>query len=245
MTTCDYFQWYSPSISKMYYSVCDILTQHEPNNWLRSGFIDLKDAQLLGIEIGYRLVNCRQPVVPGQYCKTYLGFYAYHSDRKLFPAPDPTQGGYKFIDYITTTTALPELARRKAFLYRGKMATKARGVYLGFLDRGACIMIQNVTIDYKFCPERGGELVKFPRTAAPANDLFPDEKAGECSDKNSVSDTKLTGVCLSSGKWNITNGLKCRCKKGYQIVEMVPNSLECKGVYFYYFYNIEGKITEC
>ena len=228
MTTCDYFQRIPPSPAYMFY-VCDSSsTQKEPNNWLTSHFISLKDAQLLGIEIGYILANCPR-------CKTYLGLYAYHSDRKLLSAPDPTQVGYEFIANITPTGALPDPDVIKAFMYRGKMATKARGVYLGFLDRGVCIAIINITIDYKFCAERGGELVKFPRTVAPANDLFPDEKAGECSDKNSVSDTKLTGVCLSSGKWNITNGLKCRCKKGYQIVEMVPNSLECRGVYLYNF----------
>lgn len=229
MTTCNYFQWNLPSPAKMYYSVCDVVTTKEPNNWLRSDFIDLKDAQLLDIEIGYRLSNC--PIDSGQHCKTYLGFYAYHTDTRLLSAPDPTQGGYEFIDNITPAGALPKPGKGKAFLYRGKMATKARGVYLGFLDRGVCMVIQNVTIGYKFCAEEGGGLVKFPRTMAPVNDSFPEERAGECSDNNSVSEKKLTGVCLSSGKWNITDGLKCLCKKGYQIVEPVPNSLECKGVY--------------
>ena len=214
----------------MHYSVCDIQTPNEPSNWLRSDFIDLKDGKLMDIEIGYILKNCPDDVsVP--HCKTYIGFYAYHSDRKLFPAPDPTQGRYQFIDKIAPTEALPKPGDYKAFLYRRKMSTKARGVYLGFLDEGVCIVIQNVTVGYEFCPEKGGGLVKFPRTVAPANDSLSEEKAGECSDKNSVSEKKLTGLCLSSGKWNITDGLKCLCKKGYQIVEPDPNSLECKGVY--------------
>ena len=231
MTTCNYFQWNQPSTEKMYYSVCDIQTFNKPSNWLRSDFIGLKDAQLLDIEIGYRLVNC--PHDAGPHCKTSLGFYVYHSDRKLSSAPDPTSGSYEFVEDIVPTDTLPDPEEGKEYVYHGKIPTKARGVYLGFLDTGTCISLKNVTVGYKFCSERGGELVKFPRTVAPANDSFAEKKAGKCSDKNSVSEKKLTGMCISSGKWNITDGLKCFCRKGYQIVEPVPNSLECKGVHLF------------
>ena len=177
----------------------------------------------------YALRNC--PKNSGKHCKTYISLYAFHTDKALSAAPKPTQGNYQFAAKIMPKT-LPAVGKRVEYTYHGKLETKAKGIYLGFLDQGACISIESVTIGYIYCSKKGPTLVEFPRTVAPANDSRLVEQAGTCSDPNSVSSEKLSGVCLSSGEWNITDGLKCLCKEGYELLnESESNySLECRGV---------------
>ena len=104
-------------------------------------------------------------------------------------------------------------------------------MYLAFLDQGACISLTNVTVSFNYCSEISSDLVKFPRTVAPVNDSQLVEQTGECK-ANSVSKVKLLGACLSSGEWNITDGLECSCVAGYELVNgSASNSLQCNGRY--------------
>ena len=181
--------------------------------------------------MGYWLRNC--PKNSEQHCKTYFELYAFHANNALSAAPIPTQVLYQFAAKIEPKP-VPLVGERQDYIYHGKLVTKAQGIYLGFLDKGACISILNATIGYRYCSKTGPTLVEFPRTVAPANDSHLVEQAGNCSDPNSVSKEKLSGVCLSSGEWNITVGLKCLCKEGYELFgDSASNSLECKGVYVY------------
>ena len=180
------------------------------------------------------LRNC--PKNAGKHCKTYLELYAFHSEYSLSATPMPTQKGYQFVAKIMPKT-LPEVGERLEYIYHGELVTKAKGIYLGFLDQGACISIESVTISYRYCSKKGPTLVEFPRTIAPANDSRLVEQAGMCSDPNSVSSEKLSGVCLSSGEWNYADGVKCLCKEGYELLnESELNSLECGGVYMHVMY---------
>ena len=210
--------------------MCDIQSVKEPKNWLRTGFITLNDAKLLEIKIGYSLKNCPDDSTI-RNCKAYLGLYALHTNKKLSTDDsDPGLVQYEFVDRITPGVKLKP-SELKEFIYHGKLTTKAKGVYLAFLDQGVCIVLHNFTLGYKFCSEKGRDLVKFPRTVAPANDSQLEEKDGKCSDSHSLSEGKLSGVCLSSGEWNITDGVKCLCMKGYELVKTEPNSFGCKGAY--------------
>ena len=62
----------------------------EPHNWLRTDFIDVKNAKRLDIEIYYSLRNCPK-VDSSQFCKTYLTLSFYHANTAK-PVPDPTKG---------------------------------------------------------------------------------------------------------------------------------------------------------
>ena len=106
----------------------------------------------------------------------------------------------------------------ESYDYDVKIITKKGGVYLAFLDHGACVSISSVIVSYNYCSEIGGVLVSFSRTPAPVNDSYLVEQTGSCSDVNSINEVNLSGVCLSSGEWNITDGVKCLCKPGYQLV---------------------------
>ena len=210
----------------MIYSVCDVHTTATPRNWLRTPFIPLRGAKLLDIKMGYFLRNC--PPDASIHCKTHLGLYVHHADGKL-PDPDPAEMNYEFVENIVPEGTLPEPSKGKTFVYHGKVFTKSKGLYLAFKDEGACISIRNFTAIYKYCPEQVRDFVMFPRTIAPADDADSVERVGSCSDVNSVSQNKSVSVCLSSGKWNITEGLECLCRKGYELVQSLPDSFECKG----------------
>ena len=114
-------------------------------------------------------------------------------------------------------------------VFRGSVVTKAKGIYLAFLDEGACLTMTKVVIRYRFCPEMGSTLVTFPRTVAPANDSDLIEQVGKCTDINSINKVKLSSVCLSNGEWNITDDLVCLCKVGYELFNGTITPLKCKG----------------
>jgi len=199
----------------------------EPNNWLRTDFIDVKNAKRLDIEIHYSLRNCPK-VDTSQFCKTYLTLYSYHA-KAASPVPDPTKGMFQK-EAVITPKSLPPQGNSKTDVFRGSVVTRGQGIYLAFLDQGVCISLTKFIISYRFCPKIGSTLVTFPKTVAPANNSDLTEQEGECTDVNSVNKVKLATVCLSDGKWNITDNLACLCKEGYELINKSVAALECKGL---------------
>ena len=205
------------------YRVCDIsdVITKEPRSWLRTEFINVRNANRLDIEIHYILFNCK-------FCKTYLTLYSYHANTEQ-PIPDPTKGIFKK-EAVITPKRLPPERTLKADIFRGSVVTTARGIYLAFLGQAVCITLTMVTISYRYCPKIGSTLVTFPRTVAPANDSDLMEQEGKCTDVNSVNKVKLVRACLSNGEWNITDDLMCLCNPGYELVDGSVAALECKGL---------------
>jgi len=215
--------WIHPSTVNQRYKVCDAgeLITREPKNWLRTDFIDVKNAKRLDIEIHYILLNC--PITgTSKFCKTYLTLYSYHTDTKE-PPPDPTKVMFQK-EAAITPKSLPPQGSYKTDVFYGSLVTRARGIYLAFLDQGVCITLTKVVISYRYCPEIVGTLVTFPRTVAPTNDSDLAHQEGKCADVNSVN----KGVCLSNGEWNIPDDFACLCKAGYELVNGTIASLECK-----------------
>ncbi|XP_078355574.1 ephrin type-B receptor 3-like, partial [Oculina patagonica] len=218
--------WIHPSSVNKRYKVCDISDgiTREPNNWLQTDFIDVKNAKRVDIEVHYSLLNC-PTTATSRYCKTFLTLYSYHTDTKD-PVPDPTRGVFKEETIIKPPT-LPKPGESVKDIFCGSVVTKAKGIYLAFLDQGVCVTMSRVVISYRYCPETGGTFVTFPRTVAPANDSDLVEQIGKCTDVNSINKVKLSSLCLSNGEWNITDDLMCLCKVGYELVNG-SLGLECK-----------------
>ena len=213
-----------PSFFQRSFDVCDITAN--PENWLRSSFIQVKGAKRLEITMAYIMKGCGSHANKG--CKTYFALYVHHSDTKL-PNPDPLQERYDFVENIVPegTPLSPSVA--KPFLYHGAIVTKAQGLYIAVKDEGACMSITNITVVYNYCPEKGRNLVIFSKTSAPLNDTHLVREIGNCSDKNSVSQEALVGICLSSGEWNISKNAKCLCQKGYELTHLFG----CRGIVIY------------
>ena len=199
----------------------------EPRNWLRTDFINVKNANRLDIEIHYSLLNCPKDDT-SQFCKTYLTLYSYNTNTKE-PVPDPTNGVFKK-EAVIAPKRLPAQGSTKAEIFSGSVVTTASGIYLAFFDQGVCVTLTKVVISYRYCPKIGSTLVTFPRTVAPANDSDLTEQEGKCTDVNSVNKVMLVSVCLSNGEWNITDDLMCLCKPGYELVNGSVAALECKGL---------------
>ena len=140
------------------------------------------------------------------------------------------EGTYQKVTTIESTV-LPAPGETESYDYDVKILTKKGGVYLAFLDQGACFSLTRVIVSYNYCAEIDRVLVRFSRAAAPVNDSYLEEQTGRCTDMNSINKAKLSGVCLSSGEWNITDGIKCLCKAGHELVNgSEENVLECSGM---------------
>ena len=226
-----FFQW--NFLSSQTYSVCDITIASQPTNWLRTDFIDVKDAKMLNIKLKYNLRRCPPPPEAKSFCNHKWGIYVLHMEKEVVGVDlNPVTANevtYQEVETIEPTV-LPSHGKTKTYYYDVKIITKKGGVYLAFLDQGACVSLLSIIVSYNYCSKIGGVLVSFSRTPAPVNDSYLVEQTGRCSDVNSINKVKLSGVCLSSGEWNITDGIKCLCKAGYQLVNgSEGNVLECSG----------------
>ena len=219
-------QWGHPSIHSQSYRVCDIANKNEePENWLMTEFINIKDAARLDVEVTYILRDCPIANV-GPFCRTNFSLYSYHTDYKLYPDSKPLNF-HK--ETVITLKTLPAPGERATNIFYGSVLTKSKGIYLALLDQGACLIIRKFVVRYRFCSETvPSKMVRFSRTVAPANDGNLTKQEGECADPNSITSNnkKLFGVCLSNGEWNITDNLACLCNYGY---ELTNGSFTCKG----------------
>ena len=214
--------------------MCDITIANQPSNWLRTNFIDVKDAKMLNVKMRYNLLGC--PTTSNSFCKHEIGIYVLHADKELIGTdlnPLTNTVTYHKVDTIAPRpTDLPAPIQRRTYNYGGKIIPKARGVYLAFLDQGSCVSIANVVVSYKYCPEISSVLVRFSRTVSPVNDSNQVEQTGRCADVNSINKVKLSAVCLSSGEWNFIDGINCVCKPGYELVNGSDgNALRCSGMF--------------
>ena len=206
---------------------------------------------MLNIKLKYNLRRC--PPTASSFCKHKWSIYVLQVEKEVVGVDlNPLTANeltYQEVDTIAPTV-LPAAGKVEQYDYDVKIITKKGGVYLAFLDQGACVTISSVIVSYNYCPEIGSVLVRFSRTSAPVNDSYPKEQTGRCTDVNSINKVKLSGVCLSSGEWNVTDGIKCLCKPGHELVNgSEGNVLECSGmnvislflsvvveVYYYYYY---------
>ena len=193
-----------------------------PINWLRSYFIDVKDANRLLVTIEYNL-RCPKDV---NSCKTTFGLFVYHAENNANP-PDPAKVSFSKVAEIASSSTPG--AAPMSFVSNSTFATKKAGVYLALLDSGACFVVTRVTVSYQYCAEGGGVLVEFPETVAPANNSHLVEQTGKCTSDHSVKKTKLLAQCLSSGEWNSTDDVKCLCIQGYELVNGSSITYKCEG----------------
>ena len=187
---------------------------------------------MLNIKLKYRLRRC--PPIASSFCKHKWGIYVLHVEREAVGVDlNPVTASELTYEEVETIepTVLPAPGETEPYDYDVKIITKKGGVYLAFLDQGACLSLSSIIVSYNYCSEIGSILVRFSRTPAPVNDSYLVEQTGRCADVNSINKVKLSGVCLSNGEWNITDGIKCLCKPGHELVNgSEGNVLECSGM---------------
>ena len=189
---------------------------------------------MLNIKLKYNLRRCPPPPEAKSFCKHKWSIYVLHMEKEVFGVDlNPVTANEVTYQKVTTIepTVLPAHGETESYDYDVKIITKKRGVYLAFLDQGACVSISGIIVSYNYCFKIDSVLVSFSRTPAPVNDSYLVEQIGRCTDANSINKTRLSGFCLSNGEWNVTYGMKCLCKPGHELVKGSGGNVhECSGM---------------
>jgi hypothetical protein len=93
--------------------------------------------------------------------------------------------------------------------YSNKIILAVKGV-------GVCARVYSMKVYYYYCGEKYFKGVRFPKTVSPFEGWKKVE--ANCSLNSSPSDQKKTmrGFCGHHGTWNISKGMGCFCKEGFQ-----------------------------
>ena len=201
------------------YTVCNILkpdgssyckSPFEPNNWLLSGLIQVREVNRVDVTVEYSTTKCPQSAL---YCKEYFDAYVWESDenvlRDKIPHPINSNDSYRrFASFNRqssgfTVVTVPLVVSRRYFV-------------LGFRDQGGCRTLNSVKVTYNVCPQTtlSRTLVSVPRTVAPSNDRESISVLGECTTNSVLVSKSLNVLCERNGEWNITRlGGRCVCKE--------------------------------
>lgn len=95
------------------------------------------------------------------------------------------------------------------------------GLYLAFLDEGACTTLISLRVYYLKCPATTLHLAHFPET--PTKETAT-QVTGQCVE-NASSMSMPYYYCQSNGKWEYDN-INCNCMAGY---EPSKDNLACSG----------------
>ncbi|XP_068753365.1 ephrin type-A receptor 3-like isoform X3 [Montipora capricornis] len=191
------------------YSVCNFYNSKEPNNWLRSGLIPVRESGRLDVTIEYQSQQC--PTL--NFCRNSFYAYVWESNASLDAShiPNPISN-YSLYRKFANISRLSD--NRDTLTIPLQVTSKY--IVLGFRDRGGCRTLYSVKVSYKVCTEKAAladSLVYLPRTFA---QLAPITVEGRCA-ANSVQSLPghLIVLCDSNGEWN-TSKLegRCICKKG-------------------------------
>ena len=180
---------------------------------MRTQFISVADAKRADISVTYRVKPCPKNSSPlgslFKFCKEKFGLFVYHTNNSGIKL-DPTKTTFEPL------VELPVTVDRKKETHVIAIRPKAKGFYLAFLDKGACVAIYNVRVTYNYCNKNVfNTLVQFPRTVAPFDDTDVTPTEGKCVVVNSVNETQLIGYCDRTGVWNASSDVKCLCEPGF------------------------------
>ncbi|XP_060587535.1 ephrin type-B receptor 1-B-like isoform X2 [Ruditapes philippinarum] len=213
-----YIYQISSSPIKLYTSC--YVSSRDVNNWLRTPFIDVKNAKSLYIEMIFTMRKCVKHSDPSilQQCKELFTLYSYQADRdianKEMPSWDDTS--YKLVGKIPATF-LGESASdillntQENFI---SLTPGLRGIYFSFQDTGACVSLVAIKVFYKQCPNTIQNYAEFPATPTGKDHTSSVEREGKCVENASLL-KKPTYRCMSDGTWDIPIG-GCQCGPGYE-----------------------------
>ncbi|XP_039611416.1 ephrin type-A receptor 2 [Polypterus senegalus] len=212
--------------SMMYiYSVCNV-QEGDQDNWLRTNFIQRKDASRIFIEMRFIVRDCNSFPGGSVSCKETFNLYYMESD----------------VDYGThfqkrhfrkVATIAPDAITTKGEEHpntemRMVWPLTKKGFYLAFQDIGGCIALLSVRVYYKMCPGTIRNLAVFPETVAGMDSQSLTEVRGTCVE-NAVSSDTPKMHCNTDGDWLVPIG-QCQCKPGF---EMGNSSCQaCNGGFF-------------
>ncbi|KAL7833053.1 hypothetical protein SRHO_G00300710 [Serrasalmus rhombeus] len=202
------------------YSVCNVASDSEQDNWLRTTFIQRPlEAARVSVELRFVVRDCNTFGGATPTCRETFGLYLSETDMDV--GTSFRKGQFRKIATVAPDEVTANRGGGRASV-RENVETKVigplskRGFYLAFQDVGACVALLGVRVFYTTCPAIQHNLATFPERVT-AGALT--EVEGTC-----VKDAVVAGqaaprmYCTAEGEWVVPVG-QCHCRAGYQAVE--------------------------
>lgn len=212
------------------YTSCYV-TQTNVNNWLRTPFIDRKDANRLYIDIRFSMRKCIRHKDPQrlQQCKETFVLYYYEAEsdfaNAMMPTWDPET--YFKMDVIAADYLYEDENDIRINVETKSIPITRQGVYFAIQDTGACISLISIKVYYITCPNITQNYALFMETPTGPDLTSVVQKQGQCV-ANAAEEKRPTYLCKGGGTWALLDG-GCKCMPGYQATP----SQTCVGEYRY------------
>lgn len=190
------------------------------NNWLRTPFINVQDANSLYIEMVFTMRKCVKHSDPQkiQTCQETFNLYYFEADWDFANDEMPTwdSSAYDLVDKIPaqhlgeSASDLP-LNNVTKFV---PLEKRVQGIYFAFQDTGACVSLISIKVYYKMCPNITQEYAFFMETPTGMRTNDNVERNGTCVPYSSPYQQPKFW-CTSDGTWDISLG-RCLCDPGYE-----------------------------
>ena len=214
-------KWQNGSLVRVHTSC--YVSSRDVNNWLRTPFIDVQDANSLYIQITFTMRKCLRHSNPSslQQCRETFNLYYYEADRDFANQEMPSwdEMSYTMVDKIaadhlfeSTDEFILNQEVRFVSLQKG-----LRGIYFAFQDTGSCVTLMAVQVYYKMCERTTHNYAVFPQTPTGVGERDYVPVGGSCLANAEIVNPREAPSysCMSDGTWDIERG-GCWCKPGYE-----------------------------
>uniref|UniRef100_A0A8C1ZJE3 receptor protein-tyrosine kinase n=1 Tax=Cyprinus carpio TaxID=7962 RepID=A0A8C1ZJE3_CYPCA len=199
------------------YSVCNVASDTEQDNWLRTTFIQRRpDVSRLSVELRFVVRDCNSFGGSSPSCRETFGLYLGETDTDV--GTNFRKSQFRKIATVAPDEVTANRGGGRADL-RVNIETKSigplsrRGFYLAFQDLGGCVALLGLRVFYTTCPATMRSLAAFPEQVASGAEV-----EGTCvKDAVVVGEAAPRMYCTSEGEWVVPVG-QCLCRAGYQAV---------------------------
>ena len=104
---------------------------------------------MLNIKLKYNLRRCPPPPTASSFCKHKWSIYVLHVEKEVVGVDlSPVTANEVTYQKVTTIgpTDAPAPGKMEQYDHDVKIVTKKRGVYLAFLDQGACVSLLRASL---------------------------------------------------------------------------------------------------
>ncbi|XP_073808676.1 ephrin type-A receptor 2a isoform X1 [Danio rerio] len=199
------------------YSVCNVASDTEQDNWLRTTFIQRRpDVSRMSVELSFIVRDCSTFGGSSPSCRETFGLFLGETDSDV--GTNFRKSQFRKVATVAPDEVTADRGRGRADLRvnvekRSIGTLSRRGFYLAFQDLGGCVALLGLRVFYTTCPATMRSLAAFPEQVA-----LGAEVEGTC-----VKDAVVLGeaaprmYCTAEGDWVVPVG-QCVCRAGYQAV---------------------------
>ncbi|XP_051997459.1 ephrin type-A receptor 2-like [Xyrauchen texanus] len=209
------------------YSVCNVASDTEQDNWLRTTFIQRRpDVSRVSVELRFVVRDCNTFGGSSPSCRETFGLYLAETDTDVgtnFRKSQFRKVATVAPDEVTANRGGGRADLRVNIETRSIGPLSRRGFYLAFQDLGGCVALLGLRVFYTTCPATMRSLAAFPEQVA-AGALA--EVDGTCvKDAVVVGEVAPRMYCTAEGEWVVPVG-QCLCRAGYHAVGEICKACE-------------------